>query len=193
MKKLIMIIFFVISVFVKAQLFVGLRDTKYVYGGYLFECGMNTCLEHSVYSDKFAFQKVRLNIGYTHKWNNINMRIKTYMSTLWNGAYQDYGLQVGADYFMIDWWGISGTVNTHYDSGLRYETCYLIGTTFNVNEHISFLANYTTIPEYRKSEKRIRGGVAFKVGGLKVIPEISIPIKEQINTIRLLCSMEYVF
>ena len=55
------------------------------------------------------------------------------------------------------------------------------------------MAQYTTIPEYRLSEKRVRAGFIFSYKELQVTPMLSIPVGEEIKSMRILCSFQYKF
>lgn len=50
-----------------AQWSVGVRDTRYVNVSYTFHKHWSAKLEHSVYSEKFQYQYVRLYMSYKHR------------------------------------------------------------------------------------------------------------------------------
>ena len=56
---------------------------------------------------------------------------------------------------------------------------------------MGLIGQYTTVPEYRMSEKRIRAGFIFKDNNLSVSPIMSIPAKKDFKSMRVLVSMDY--
>ena len=194
MRKIFIIcILAMMAIVTNAQGYIGFRDNRYVYGGYQFKFGVYVAVEHSIYSEHFGYQKGRLYVGYEHEWKYADLNAKIYGSTLWNGNYQDAGLllQVLAKPFKV--WTIDATLNPHYDTGIGDYINYSVGTGIKVNKEITLLAHYTTIPEYRESEKRVRVGISFKVDNLEVQPEFSVPVEGKAKNIRVLFSMRYSF
>ena len=55
---------------VEAQVAVGLRDNRYGFISYTHQEHWLLKLEHSIYAEKFSFQKIRLAIGYQHRHDN---------------------------------------------------------------------------------------------------------------------------
>ncbi len=176
-----------------AQVHIGLRENKYAQIGYGFKEDWQITLEHSIYAEKFGFQKVRLYAEYKHSWGNAQLRANSYISTLWNGDYQDYGIALTGRYQLFIPWAIEATINPHYDSQYGYKTCYAISTDIHIIKALSAVAQYTTIPEYRLSEKRFRVGFNLSHGNLSVTPLLSIPVEGNIKSIRVLCSFHYKF
>lgn len=181
------------SVASDAQGYIGFRDVRYVYGGYQFKFGMYMDVEHSIFSEHIGYQKGRLNVGYKHEWKYIDLNAKIYGSSLWNGNYQDAGLLILGIAKPFKIWTVDATVNSHYDTGYGYHTCFSLGTGIKVNKNITMLAHYSTLPEYRESERRVRVGVNFKVRNLEVQPEVSVPVEGKAKTIRVLFGMKYTF
>lgn len=194
MKKSIFFFFFLLScIELQAQVFLGIRDSRYFQAGYQFEHGTYLNLEHSAFSEIFQYQKIRLGGGYTHNRKDFTLDTNLYGSTLWNGGYHDAGLYIMGDYRIRKPWKIDVALNPHYDTELGYQTCFFVGTSVNVHRDIALTAHYSTIPEYRESEKRVRIGAKLKVANLWVHPVISIPATKDTKNFRVLCSMRYLF
>jgi hypothetical protein len=199
MKNFLIKIFFLSSFIflfansIQAQLKVGLRDNTYAQIAYEFKNDWEVKLEHSIYLEKFGFQKVRAYMGYNHMWGNFKIDANVYGSTLWNASYQDFGAVVTAGYRIFKPWRIEATINPHYDTQYGYKTCYAASTDVQIVEHFGVMAQYTTIPEYRLSEKRVRAGFIFSYKELQVTPMLSIPVGEEIKSMRILCSFQYTF
>lgn len=176
-----------------SQLNVGLRDVRYAYIGYEFKNDWETKLEHSIYSEKFGFQKIRAYMAYHHTWGNFTLKANAYGSTLWNADYQDFGTNISAGYKLLKPWNIEAVVNPHYDTDYKYKTYFTVSTDVQIIKNLGIIAQYTTIPEYRLSEKRVRAGLIFSYGGLSVTPMLSIPVDGTVKSLRVLCGFEYKF
>lgn len=176
-----------------SQLNVGLRDIRYAYVSYEFKNDWEAKLEHSIYSEKFGFQKIRAYMAYRHTWGNFTLKANAYASTLWNADYQDFGANVSAGYKILKPWNIEATVNPHYDTENKYKTFFTVSTDVQIIKYLGVIAQYTTIPEYRLSENRVRAGFIFSYGGLSVTPMLSIPVDGKVKSLRVLCSFEYKF
>lgn len=191
MKKILFILALVLGTQCFAQVNLGLRDTRYAQLGYTYKDRWSATLEHSIYSEHFDNQKVRLYLGYHNTWNWFTLNVQPYASTLWNGNYQDVGTLLNVDLRVLHRWHVDATINPHYDTQIGYSTCYSAGTKVTVTEQVAIVAHFTNIPEYRESEKRIRAGLEFKVLNLIVTPELSVPVEGQQKTIRALCGFNY--
>ena len=87
-------------------------------------------------------------------------------------------------------------MNPHYDSGYGYKTCYNAGLGVVITSDINIFGRYTTIPEYRMSEKRAHIGLDFHVKNLNVIPVLSIgttATESGSKNLRVLMSFNYRF
>lgn len=196
MRRTISCIFAILSILaVKAQFSVGIHDSRYVYGTYSPVDNLDLTLQHSLYSEKFAFQRIELAAGYGMPFASMfHWHTGIYGATTWNGNYQVVGAHASLsfDYRRI---GISGRIQPIYDSGLKYMTTYAFSARAKIISNIDLLAAYTTIPEFRESEKRLRGGFEFKVNRLKVSPQLSFSLEQssRFKNMRVLMSMNYDF
>lgn len=194
MRRLLLIgvlLFFAIEG--QAQVFVGLRDTRYVYAGYSFSGHWRISAEHSLFSEHIGFQKIRLYGSFAHQWKYIECEIKPYISTLWNGHYQDFGALITGRVYPFKIWCVDATINPHGDTENGYTSCYRVGTSVAVSKEMALLLHYQNIPEYRMPEKRFRIGARFAAGKLNVTLEISVPATKDAKNIRVMCGMEYLF
>lgn len=186
-------IFILSTVSVSAQVFLGLRDNQYVSVGYTYRQFWSVKLEHSVFSQEFSTQYVRFMLGYRHCGERIGIEVIPYYGTLYNGDFYNVGVEFSGQWRMLRNWGIECTANPHYDSGYDYKTCFMVGTNLHLYKAISAVLQYSTIPEYRMKEERVKFGFEFKVNELCVIPLLSIPIDSSGKNMRVLCNLRYQF
>lgn len=154
----------------------GLRDTRFIYAKWNITNHFNIGLEHSVYSEKFKLQHIRLAAAYHTAIKNFNIECMPYFGTVYNGDYYDLGALLTAGYRIAGRVTLEASVNPHYDSGLEYKTCWRAGATCRIWRELSAVAQYSTIPEYRQSEKRVRLGLRFDTQRLWVMPLVSISV-----------------
>ena len=102
-------------------------------------------------------------------------------------------MAVDVHWRLLDGWGLTGVVNPHYDSALDYLTCFTAGTDIHLYKGITFLMQYSTVPEYRMKEERCKLGLRFAYGNLSVTPMLSVPTDGEGKHIRLLCSFDFSF
>lgn len=159
-----------------AQVYLGLRDTRYINVGYAFRSGFSIELEHSVYAEKFKYQHLRGSVAYGRRWGKVAVSVKPYVGLIYTADYYDLGAQVRLDYRPVQRLALTGVINPHYDSALNYKTCFAVGACCKVYRELGIVAQYTTVPEFRESEKRIRAGLSVDLGRLLVQPLLSIPV-----------------
>lgn len=195
-KKIFILIIALISIFeASAQFSAGITNSRYVYGSYKLENGIKFKIEHSLYSEKLGFQRVGIGAGYGSALRyGFDWEVNAFAATTWNRNYQVVGADVNIGYHYRRL-GLYATLNPRYDSGLHYMTCWQAGASVRINDPISVVVDYTTIPEYRVSERRIAGGFEFKVNSLSVTPKLSFSADDNtlLKNIRVLISMNYDF
>lgn len=174
---------------------VGLRDTRYVYGSYFPIKGLGLTLEQSLYSVAIGYQRTGITVGYRHSFPfGLWLGGTVSGASTWKGSYQLYtaGLEAGYSFKPLF---LSGTVMPSYDTGLFYYTAWKIGAVIDLTNHISLNLAYSTIPEYRMSEKRLQAGFGFWVKQLQVSPRLSFSMGDHryFQDLRVLVSMEYEF
>jgi hypothetical protein len=178
-----------------AQLTVGLRDTRYVYADYVWKNHVDVKLEHSIFAEKAQFQLVKLYAGYNNQYEALTYGADAFYGRTYKGNYYTLGTHIFGEYSIASALKVKATVAPIYDSGYDYKTCFEIRPTIPLTQDISVHAAYTTIPEYRESEDRVRGGFTFHVGQLMATPEVSIPVSgnNKYKSVRVLASMSYTF
>lgn len=186
-------IFMLSAVSVSAQVVLGLRDNQYVSVGYTYRQSWSVKLEHSVFSQEFSTQYIRFMLGYKHCRNRIAIEATPYYGTLYHGDFYNVGVMFSGHWQMLRKWGIECTVNPHYDSGYDYKLCFSMGTNLHLYKAISVVFQYSTIPEYRMKEERVKFGFEFKVNELCVVPLLSIPMDSSGKNMRILCNLKYQF
>ncbi|MDE6127374.1 MAG: hypothetical protein K2G30_10525 [Muribaculaceae bacterium] len=177
------------------ELGAGVRDSYHInfraaYGGHAF-----VAAEHSVYSYEVRYQYWRLYAGGMVSVPYAEFEGSAFYGRTWCGSYMSAGALLSAKVLPPGPVSVFGTLNPLYDSGLKYNTCFSAGLAVRIFKPVSLRASYTTIPEFRESEKRVRAGVEVRVGGLSVLPELSLPTDRahRSRSLRLLMSFSYTF
>lgn len=179
-----------------AQFSVGMRDNRYAFGQYLLDCHYSFKIEQSIFSEKIGFQTLRAYAGYQSSVHDVlDYMAEAYFGSAYNRSYNTVGAIISAKYAFIKRLGIKASLNPHYDSTLGYSTCFLAGAFVGLSKDIDITAAYTTIPEYRMSERRVQLGFDFHVSRLTVSPHVSIATggKQKVKNIRSLISFSYQF
>lgn len=176
----------------KAQVFLGFRDNKYGFVGYRLN-NIFIVAEQSVFSEKTKLQHVRLYGGYKKSFEMLQTGAYAYGGSQWNGGYYDLGAAAWINLFHQNIVSLHCTANPHYDSDEGIKLCLKAGITVRIIDDIKIVAHYSSIPEYRMKEHRVRVGAIFGNGRLKVSPVLSIPIEEEIRNTRALVSFMYYF
>lgn len=197
MKRFLLAIVIVLTAldYAQGQISVGVRDNRHIFGEYLLKGKYQFRLEQSVYSEKIGFQSLRADVGYTSSIAGLRYYGGAYFGSVYNRSYCIAGANINLEYTFFDRLIINGRLNPHYDSTVKYKTCFLAGAGIIITKHIDFLAAYSTIPEYRMSENRIRAGFSFQVSNLEVQPIVSVSVKgnDKAKTIRTLFCFKYSF
>lgn len=192
MKKFIAVLILLLAQSLMAQIYLGLRDNRYAGIGYVFSSKYDLKIEQSMYPEKLGFQYVRLNANANFSAADLMLSYKLYYGLLYNRDYHDVGGNFRIGYNFIKRLNVYADVNPHYDSGYDYKTNYGFGLKAKVYKGAGFVVGYSTIPEYRQSEKRIRAGLIFEENTLSVSPVISLPAEKDLTTMRVLVSIDYV-
>lgn len=197
MKKIlsILIAFLPLLAWADNTISVGVRQNRHVFGEFLLKDHYLFRLEQSVYSQKIGFQTLRADVAYTGAVGGLRYTCGLYFGGAYNRSYGLTGAKIGLDYTAFRRLIVMGELNPHYDSGLKYKTCFSAGLGVLITKAIDIKAAYTTIPEYRMSEKRVRAGFDFHVAHLAVVPEVSMSVSgnDKYKTLRALMSFKYSF
>ena len=193
--KFIAIIFFwtVFPTLAMSQLSLNLRDSKYVGVSYLLNNGFGLSLEHSVFSQEISTQYVRGNLLFDKSLGSIDYKIATYYGMPYDAAYYNFGTDLSGEFPLNRTVKVFIGLNPHYDSFFKYKTCFDAGANFHLHKDVGIMASYSTKPEFRQNEKRIKVGLMLKVQNLSVYPYLSIPLEGAIKSFRLLVNLNYVF
>lgn len=193
-KILVAVCLMMVSLSGLSQISVGLRDNRYVNVAYKLKNHWNLKLEHSIFSEKFSYQYIRLYAGYEKRIKKLNFEGNVYGGTIYCGDFFNIGARVDATYSPHKRFKVTAGINPHYDSDYGYSTCYNGGVWFNAYKAFSIVASVSNIPEYRKSENRAYFGFSFDVGKLWVSPRLSIPIEDSsVKSLRVVTSIRYEF
>ena len=120
------------------------------------------------------------------------LRAGGFLSTTWSGAYTMAGALVSANY--SPHWRVRAEASfiPYHDSEYDWVMAWSAGLKGAVSRSISVICRYTTIPDYRLSERRIHAGVEFHTGALWVTPVVSVPVgSSPAQSVRLLVSCGY--
>lgn len=194
------VILMVNSISVSAQISVGMRETKYVNVAYTLNDKYLFKIEHSIFVSKFKQQYIRTYVGYKHLFSD-KWSISTipYFGITYSSSYYNLGCIMNVKYDISKWLSLQANINPHYDTFYKSEICFANNIKIYLNKYIYFFGEYTTIPEYRESEKRCRTGLIFHMGipgtktELSVLPMLSIPIENKIKTLRIQTNMNFTF
>lgn len=173
----------------------GGRDNRFIYGELTYRNHWHAKLEESLFAEKIGYQYLRGYAGYTGTWRMIDYGGSLYFGSTYNRYYNSFGARIDAKVHIGRICYVNATLNPHRDSGMGYHTSFLAGGGVKLTKDIDFVAAYTTIPEYRMWEKRIRGGFDIHVSKLSVRPELSVSGSgtDKEKSIRALIGFRYDF
>lgn len=179
----------------KNQWSVGIENTRLVYGKYIYNSHLTAKLDVSVYSEKIGFQYARATVGYQTRLKFLEIFGEGFFGSAFNGSYVNAGARIGANATLAQRLLLDAQVVPWYDSGWGYNTCFLARIGCKITKHIDIRMGYTTIPEYRMSEKRVIGGFDFHVNHLYVSPYLSVGTDSKTggNNIRVVFGFGYLF
>lgn len=194
-RIVVIAIFMVEALIASAQFSVGIRNTRFVEADYKFKCNVGVGLSHSLYAEKIAFQEIKASVFYENYLSKFDYRGTLYGSTTWNRDYKTVGAKLDVRYNFVKSASVMAALNPHYDTGYDYRTCFSAGAAYQIIKPIAVKVLYTTIPDYRMSEKRIHAGFDIVSGALSVAPVVSIPVEgnSKLSKFRVLMSARYSF
>lgn len=180
-----------IQAFGQRAILLGVRDNEYARIGYKDKKNWYILAEHSVFVTKLKNQVINGYAGYKGALKELQYNGCVYGGVHYRRLYKMMGGMIEVQYPILPWCNIFGGVRPHYDSSYGYDTAFKAGLSFVLHKAISFRGEFTSYPEYRLCEKRIKVGLDFKVMNLNVSPEVSIPVESNMETTRLLMSFKY--
>lgn len=179
------------SVVVSAQnIGLGLRDNLYGWLSYQGKRPYYLKLEQSLFSQKATYQYVRGYVGYEFLWNKLNVATEAYYGQQYNGDFYQLGGSLTAS-VSFKYIGFVATLNPHYDSTLKYQTCGDIESSILLWKDIAFCMSYGNIPQFRTNTIYWKAGLCIKSGHLEVKPEISIPCFKDVDYLKVYCSFKW--
>lgn len=176
-----------------AQFSIGLRDNRFVNVAYKLHGTWDFKLEHSIFSEKPGYQYIRAYAGYGRAFGIVRLQATPYFGTTYNGSFYNLGAKAEGKVAIGSRVNVSAAANPHYDSQTGFKMCFSAGASVGIIKELGIFAGYSTIPEYRISEERIRAGLMFRVKGLWAAPSLSIPAKGPFKQFRVLTSLGYTF
>lgn len=181
--------------FKKNQFGVGIENTRLVYGKYIYNNHLTAKLDISVYSERFSLQYARGTVGYQTKIKMFDLSGEAFFGSAFNGNYVNTGAVISASATFVKRLLVDAKLAPWYDSGFGYTTCFQARIGCKITKNIDIRVGYSTIPEYRMSEKRIIGGFDFKVSHLYVSPYLSVGTNSNYGgkNIRVLFGFGYMF
>lgn len=195
MKRfLIIILLFMPSLYIAAQCFIAIRDNRYAQLGYDWKSGWSITVEHSIFSEEFKYQYVRLEGQYEKSVSEkLIFSAMPYAGITYCNNFYNWGVHIHATCRLLTWLILEGSFNPHYDSDYKYGTCYMGGIKTGICRDMALILKYSTIPEYRIKEKRFKLGLEFNVRNLMVSPVVSLPVDKSMRNFRMLFGMKYYF
>lgn len=175
---------------------IGVRDSRYLFAECRLGEHFSTRVRHSLFSQAMQYQQVGISAGYSGAFcAGCCYGFRLFGDMEWNGDYRIAGSDISLDWRIIRGFKIGCTVEPRYDTGYGFKLCYRAGLGYVFNNILTTQIAYTTIPDIRKSEKRLHAGCRLASGRLAVEPVVSIPVDshDTIQRTRLLISFCYSF
>lgn len=176
-------------------LLLGVRNSRYVTAGYELPSGhVGLEIEHGVQAVNIRRQQIGASLFWRVAWldGRIAGNATAFCSTTWSGSYSMTGARLRASY--TPYWRISAeaSFNPYYDTEYRWVTAWSAGLRAAVTRQIGVFCTYTTVPDYRLSERRLHAGVSCAVSNLSATAALSVPLSDgPAQSLRLLCSFSY--
>lgn len=187
------------STLVLSQVFVGLRNTRYVNFGYMYADHWSIKAEQSINSGNLDYQNMRIYLGGQDSLfqNCLFLSASPYGGWGWNRDYYMFGSLFQAKYYVGKYIALEGLYNPHYDSWYDFSNCWMSGCSVKLIDEVGFTLKYSTLPEFRVPEKRVRAGLVFNVLNLNINPECSLiaqnDVRASLKAMRMCIDMRYVF
>ena len=174
---------------------VGIAKTRYVYVGTTINNHYSIFISESLYSESFKNQQIEVTGLYQGSFRNFSYSGGVSIATSWCGSYQRYSATAALGYRPFDRLMAEVKLHPEYDTGYRYHTDWSASIKFKACKPLQVNLDYTTIPDYRKSEKRMHIGTTFTSGALSASFAISIPLEgdQKFRTWRILTGFNYCF
>ncbi len=176
---------------------VGMHNTRYLFGKLIVKDRLVIGLRQSVFSQDLKFQQTGVSVGWRGEVAAMRLEYdaECFGATEWNGGYQVMWTNLSVRVSPLWRFSAEGSIQCNYDTGYGYDTCFSGGVGYSFSGSIEGRLSYTTIPELRQSERRVRLGVRIRSGSLWVYPLISLPVKgyDTLQNLRILVGFGYRF
>lgn len=192
-RPLLLILLTALSVNLMAQWHLGVYRTRYAAVGYTFHRPFTVEASHSIFAEIPGLQHVRIAADYHPSAGRFDFSVNPCVGMTWRNSFHDAALRMGVAYTPLHRLKLQAALCPHYDSGYGYTTCYEGGLSVSATDEISIEAAWSTIPEYRAAERRVRLGLRFHVSRLEVLPQLSVPAEGEIKSVRVLAGLRYTF
>ena len=195
MKKIGLMLLFCSAILFATEdkaLFAGMRNSRYAFiGGEYNHYGLT--IENSIFVQKAEQQYVRATLSYrTPLPLHLNLCYALFSGVRYDRAYYDVGGKINLNGVWInDRMGLDATWQVYNDSEMGLFSTYEGRGSVRFLPEVSLFAGLRTIPEYRMREKRIFAGFSFTSGHLTVNPEVSTPMKKELELTRVAVSFLY--
>ena len=173
-------------------LFAGMRNSRYAFiGGEYDHYGLT--IENSIFVQRVEQQYVRAIIFYkTPLPLHLDLCYALFSGLRYDRAYYDVGGKINLNGTWInDRVGLDATWQIFNDSEMGLFSTYEGRGSVRFLPEVSLFAGLRTIPEYRMREKRVFAGLSFISGLLTVNPEVSTPMKKELQLTRVAVSFLY--
>lgn len=176
---------------------IGVSDSRYLFAECRFGKHFSAGVRHSLFSQAMCYQQAGISAGYAaiapgaRIWYGLTL----FADTEWDGGYRIAGADMRFDWKVIRGLQFGCVIEPRYDSGYDFKLCYRAGLGYVFNDIVTAGVAYTTIPDIRRSERRVHIGCRLTSGRLSVRPVVSIPVdsRDTIQKTRLLFSFSYSF
>ena len=195
MKKIGLMLLFCVAILFATEdkaLFAGMRNSRYAFiGGEYNNYGLT--IENSIFVQKAEQQYVRAILFYSAPLPfHLNLCYALFSGVRYDRAYHDVGGKINVNGSWInDRVGLDATWQIYNDSEMGLFSAYEGRSSVRLLHEVSLFAGLRTIPEYRMKEKRVFAGLSFTSGHLTVNPEISTPMKKELQLTRVAVSFLY--
>ena len=174
------------------SIFAGMRNTRFAFlGGEYKNFGL--AIENSIYVQKADQQYARVFFFYkTSLPLQMQLCYALFAGSRYDRAYHDVGGRVNVRGAWFDeFLGVDAVWQIYNDSEIGLFSAYEGRGSIRLLREVALFAGLRTIPEYRMKARRVFAGLSFKSGHLVVNPEISTPLKKELQLTRVSVSFLY--
>ena len=195
MKRIILFFLALLS-FSTAQesaYFLGLRSSKYALVGIESKYHFGMAVENSLFVTDEHLQYARIALFYNFSLPfSLKGGYAIYGGSRYNQDFYDYGARLQLKWEPIRrLFQMEGVFQPFYDSDLETKYAYKLCAQSIFFDDVGIYGGIKNLPDFRDTEIRYFGGVAFDLPKLKLYPEISRPINGSFYTTRITVNFIY--